>query len=254
MNSILDTPEMAGLLTLVEEAARSTEEGVKHCVEPAPGTLQRTTTRRHHIVFGRRGSGKSSLLRKAAADLTFDRRPIASVNLEAFKGHSYPDVLISVLISTLTEFQTWMETAAVHPATRTTFWELGSAPNRPSFNRAKSAELSKQFKTQIDALEKELHRTDDTEVRVTDGAETSQNDSAGIKVSAASPIAGVEGQVARPPARGHRSRRWKRDSNGQRPISCIGTFSTSSVFSPHWVIFRRGCLPVPRRPLPHSTL
>ena len=41
MNGILDTSEMARLLTLVEEAARSTEEGVKHFVEPAPGTLQR---------------------------------------------------------------------------------------------------------------------------------------------------------------------------------------------------------------------
>ena len=40
-------------------------------------------------AFGRRGSGKSSLLRKAGADLTLDRRPIAHVNLEAFKGHSY---------------------------------------------------------------------------------------------------------------------------------------------------------------------
>ena len=43
MSSILDTPDMANLLTLVEEAARSTEEGVKHFVEPAPGTLLRTT-------------------------------------------------------------------------------------------------------------------------------------------------------------------------------------------------------------------
>lgn len=190
MNGILDTPEMARLLTLVEEAARSTEEGVKHFVEPAPGTLQRTTNKRHHIVFGRRGSGKSSLLRKAAADLTVDRRPIAYVNLEAFKGHSYPDVLISVLISTFTEFRKWMDTAAIHPSTKTTFWQrlFGTAPRRPSFNRAKSAQLSVQFGTHIDKLERELHRTDDAEVRITDGAEASQSDSAGVKVNATSPI------------------------------------------------------------------
>ena len=82
MTDILATPEMVKLMTLVEEAARSTEEGVKHFVEPAPGTLRRATSKRHHIVFGRRGSGKSSLLRKAAADLTIDRRPIAYVNPE----------------------------------------------------------------------------------------------------------------------------------------------------------------------------
>jgi hypothetical protein len=73
MAGVLDTDEIAQLLTIVEEAARSMEAGVKHFVEPAPGTLRRAVNRRHHIVFGRRGSGKSSLLRKAAADLTVDR-------------------------------------------------------------------------------------------------------------------------------------------------------------------------------------
>ena len=75
MNTILDSPEVAKLVTLVEEAARSTEEGVKRFVEPAQGTLRRAINKRQHMIFGRRGSGKSSLLRKAAADLTVDRRP-----------------------------------------------------------------------------------------------------------------------------------------------------------------------------------
>ena len=117
MTEILNTNEMIKLLTLVEEAARSTKEGVKHFVEPAPNTLRRAISKRHHIVFGRRGSGKSSLLQKAAADLTIDRRPIAYVNLEAFKGHSFPDVLLSVLIKTFQEFKRWMDSAAVHPST-----------------------------------------------------------------------------------------------------------------------------------------
>ena len=43
MNTILDSPEFAKLVTLVEEAARSTEEGVKRFVEPAQGTLRRAT-------------------------------------------------------------------------------------------------------------------------------------------------------------------------------------------------------------------
>ena len=137
---------MARLLTLVEEAARSAEEGVKHFVEPAPGTLQRTTNKRHHIVFGRRGSGKSSLLRKAAADLTVDRRPIAYVNLEAFKGHSYPDVLISVLISTFTEFKRWMDTAAIHPSTQKTFWQRLFGTARACHDRAR-LRLYREFRT-----------------------------------------------------------------------------------------------------------
>ena len=59
MTDILSTSKMEELMTLVEEAARSTEEGVKHFIEPAPGTLRRATAKRHHIIFGRRGSGKS---------------------------------------------------------------------------------------------------------------------------------------------------------------------------------------------------
>jgi hypothetical protein len=89
--------DIDALAIKIEEAARSTEEGVRYFIEPAPGTLNRAVAKRHHIVFGRRGSGKSSLLRKAGADLTVDRRPIALVNLETFKSHSYPDVLLSVL-------------------------------------------------------------------------------------------------------------------------------------------------------------
>ena len=45
MNKILDSPEVAKLVTLVEEAARSTEEGVKRFVEPAQGTLRRATNK-----------------------------------------------------------------------------------------------------------------------------------------------------------------------------------------------------------------
>ncbi len=114
--------EIEALAIKVEEAARSTEEGVRYFIEPAPGTLKRAVAKRHHVIFGRRGSGKSSLLRKAGADLTLDRRPIALVNLETFKSHSYPDVLLSVLIATFREYATWMQTAAVNPATKTSFW------------------------------------------------------------------------------------------------------------------------------------
>src|SRR5262245_45681544 len=115
---ILDTTEVAKLERLLEEATRSTEEGVRRFVEPASGTLARAVSRQHHLIFGRRGSGKSSLLRKAAADLTVDRRPIAFVDLETFKGHTYPDVLLSILIETFSKFAEWLESAAIAPANK----------------------------------------------------------------------------------------------------------------------------------------
>ncbi len=34
------------------------------------------------------------------------------VDLEPFKGHSYPDLLLSVLIATFRSFKEWLESAA----------------------------------------------------------------------------------------------------------------------------------------------
>lgn len=165
-------------MTLVEEAARSTEEGVKHFIEPAPGTLRRATSKRHHIVFGRRGSGKSSLLRKAAADLTIDRRPIAYINLEAFKGHSYPDVLISVLIKTLGEFEKWLRTSAIYPPTKTSYWGklFGTTPLRPSLKKKATDVLAKKLQDAIMLLNEELYRTDQAALSEKTVAQTMEQD------------------------------------------------------------------------------
>jgi len=185
VSNILNSKEMGSLVTLVEEASRSTKEGVKHFVEPASGTLSRATNKRHHIVFGRRGSGKSSLLLKAAADLTVSRRPIAYVNLEAFKGHSYPDVLLSVLISTFKEFKHWTESAAIHPSNRKSFWKIfGTIPTRPSYNKKDAANLAECIGKEINALQTELHRTDKADLTVTSGTEASDQSAVEARIKA----------------------------------------------------------------------
>src|SRR5213080_1124920 len=169
---IINSARVLALAMKVEEAARSTDEGVKHFIEPAPGTLRRATSRRHHLIFGRRGSGKSSLLRKAAADLTSDRRPIAYVNLEAFKGNSYPDVLLSVLISTFQKFSVWLHTTALHYAERVPFWRklrrLLKIHPSPSPSRDEIvAQVSLCLESQIEALENELNAADAAELSLT---------------------------------------------------------------------------------------
>ena len=162
MDELLNSEKVQGLEIAIEEATRSTEEGVKRFIEPAHGTLSRALAKRPHIVFGRRGSGKSSLLRKAAADLTVDRRPIAFVDLETFKGHSYPDVLISILIQTFERFEQWLDTAAVNPATKTSFWNklFGTKPKRPPFDKQKSKALAERLKKETNDLKALLHSED----------------------------------------------------------------------------------------------
>ena len=162
MHQLLNSRSVESLEVSIEEATRSTEEGVKRFIEPAQGTLSRALAKRPHIVFGRRGSGKSSLLRKAVADLTIDRRPIAFVDLETFKGHSYPDVLISILIQTLERFSQWLDTAAVNPANKTSFWQkfFGATPKRRPFDKERTRALSQRLRQEIDDLKRVLLEED----------------------------------------------------------------------------------------------
>ncbi|NOT70513.1 MAG: hypothetical protein HOP09_04255 [Hyphomicrobium sp.] len=147
------------LSTIVEEATRSTREGVKYFIEPAPGVLQRALTKRHHIVFGRRGSGKSSLLRKLETDASTDRRPVVYVDMEQFKAHSYPDVLVSVLIKTMDGLAGWLDTTATAPATKKAFWSriVSTGPTRSPLNKDKAATVRGQIRAIQLELEGLLH-------------------------------------------------------------------------------------------------
>lgn len=67
MKSILNDPKLEKLITLVEESTRSSKEGVKRFIEPAQGTTSRAVSKRHHIIFGRRG---------LESPACFERRPL----------------------------------------------------------------------------------------------------------------------------------------------------------------------------------
>ncbi|HEU4759784.1 MAG TPA: hypothetical protein VFT91_07360 [Dehalococcoidia bacterium] len=189
--TMLASSEVDKLAIAVEESARAANVSNPRFVEPARGTLDRAKARRHHIVFGRRGAGKTSLLAKGAADLTTDRRPIAFVNLETFKGLSYPDVLLSVLIKSLGEFKKWFETAATAPASKTTFWTglFGSQPRRPPLDKRTVNKLINQIDKQIRELQPELHSADSA--HVTQTVEHGQEDSAALEGGAKTAIGPV---------------------------------------------------------------
>jgi hypothetical protein len=136
--SVLESDAVAKLVIDIEESMRATDDAVKRFVPPTNTALPRAVARQHHLVFGRRGSGKSSLLHKAMNDLSLDRRPVAYIDLEVFKDHSYPDVLLSILIKIFSEYEKWLKTTAISSATRTSFWNrfgLGVRPSRPPFNK-----------------------------------------------------------------------------------------------------------------------
>jgi hypothetical protein len=184
-SSILESTEVTDLEMRLEEATRASSSGVRRFIEPAAGTLQRAISRSHHIVFGRRGSGKSSLLRKAAQDLTVDRRPMAFVDLESYKGHEYPDVLISILIETFGKFADWLETAAIAPANKTTFWKrlFGKNPTRPPFDKIRAQALSTELRKQLVGLREQLFSEDNIDTEETHSGKTANKQTTSGKLT-----------------------------------------------------------------------
>src|SRR5207248_1880290 len=95
------------------------------------------------------------------------RRCIAYVNLEAFKGNSYPDVLLSVLISTFQKFGVWLHSTALHYTGCVPFWRrLLKIHPSPSKDKI-LAQVSLCLESQIEALENELNAADAAELSLT---------------------------------------------------------------------------------------
>jgi hypothetical protein len=200
-NELLSTTQIDQLMTLVEEATRAVKGPPKRFIEPARGTLDRAKSRRHHIVFGRRGSGKTSLLRKASSDLTLRRLPTAFIDLEAFKGHAYPDVLLSVLIETLHAFDDWLATAGTNTSAKRTWWKKiwGGEPEGPPLDRRKLDEIRQRLQGEIELLTRLLHSEDDVElVRLTGENEkigSRSLSSMSVKSSASAGVTGTKAEV-----------------------------------------------------------
>lgn len=90
------------LLVALEEATRATPDGgPAEFVPPAGGELEQAKARFHHLIFGRRGSGKTSLLRHLEGELRDEHRPTIWIDQELFMELSYPDVLVSSVLEVM---------------------------------------------------------------------------------------------------------------------------------------------------------
>ena len=164
------------LATLVEEGARATKKATSRFIEPAQGTLRRAESRRHHIVFGRRGSGKSSLLYKSAENLSERNHPVAYVDLEPFKGHHYPDILISVLLASFEKFNDWLCTADIQEK-RKRLWYTFFLKKEKS----QKTILILTIKNYIKELIKQLYLSDDSSLIEKCFDSKSEKESASLK-------------------------------------------------------------------------
>ena len=91
-------PEVSRLQVLLEEVTRAKPGSPEtRFVSPDTESIDRLGSSFHHVLYGRRGTGKSSLLRRIEADRKASGQMVAWADQETFKGLSYPDVLVGTL-------------------------------------------------------------------------------------------------------------------------------------------------------------
>lgn len=105
--------QVVALLPALEDAARADPNaGPIKFVPPRIGILEQTAAKRHLFVFGRRGVGKSTLLRKLQQDSDEFKSEVLFIDVETLRGRPYPDVLIELLIALLGQLDEGLRDAA----------------------------------------------------------------------------------------------------------------------------------------------
>lgn len=172
-------PAVDKLATLLEEGARASSRSVPRFVEPMQGTLRRAQSKRMHLVFGRRGSGKSSLLYKSAESLSAQGFAVAYVDLEPFKGHHYPDVLISILLASFVKFKDWL--ADYCPEDGKRLWYTLWLKKKRTDQSALKVDSLKVLNDCIADLKDQLHLTDEASVTTRVESNNRSKESASLK-------------------------------------------------------------------------
>ncbi len=97
----ISNEQLPALLAALAEAARADRQTAKRFVPPRIGIMEEAAARRHQFVLGRRGVGKSSLLRKIQSIGDKSDKVIVFVDIETLRDRPYPDVLIELVIELL---------------------------------------------------------------------------------------------------------------------------------------------------------
>lgn len=117
--------EVASFQVLLEEVTRAKPGSPEsRFIRPEDEVMDRLASRFHHVLYGRRGTGKSSLLRNVQADLRSQNRLVAWADQETFKALSYPDVLVGALAEIFSQFANQL--GQNHPEKRRSWWQWRS--------------------------------------------------------------------------------------------------------------------------------
>ena len=117
-----NSAEVARLLVLLDEATRARPGSAEtRFILPEGGLMDRLESRFHHVVYGRRGTGKSSLLRRSQTRFADRGSLTAWADQETYMALSYPDVLVGTLGDVFAQFALQLRVAA--PVVDKKWWQ-----------------------------------------------------------------------------------------------------------------------------------
>lgn len=131
------------VLTYVEENIRISEQTTIEYLDPK-NHINRLNSKQNQVVFGRRGSGKSLLL-KSLRKNDLDKKLYITINIEDFKDISFPNSISQVLISVIKKIRS--EVSGKYK-----IWEFS--------NWRTQNKLLKQYDTYISELNKKISEPD----------------------------------------------------------------------------------------------
>jgi len=166
-----DAGEVSKLVSFIEENVRTSPVSGLPFVD-SRGLRSRLILKQNHVVFGRRGAGKTSLVRSVAGSAN---HVDLYVNLEDYKDITFPNILIHVLIKLFTQLHSKLHAQPL--------------PSRLGFS---SRGLDKNLSRMLSALEEYVHEPDaeTQEVTVTTTSAQRMGASAGAQGIGASAEAG----------------------------------------------------------------
>lgn len=117
MDPYFNEPEVTNLQVLLEEVTRA-KPGLRQTrfIEPDSDSLLILESRFHHVLYGRRGTGKSSILRQVESKRRPSGHLVAWVDQEIFTGLSYPDVLVGTLAEVFRQFASQIRIKDIGPS------------------------------------------------------------------------------------------------------------------------------------------
>lgn len=137
--------ELKKVLRYIEENIRVTEQTTIEYLDPK-GHIERLGSKQNQVVYGRRGSGKSLLLKSLRKNT--DSRFCITVNLDDFKDISFPDSIIQVLRIVIKQMRSKVQNSY-------SWYEL-----EKGFEARK---ISKDLKNYLNALNERLNNPDQFE-------------------------------------------------------------------------------------------